>query len=90
MTRVPASNLKLARLVTITMPMEVRLLKLVLSLIYLSNRSGAAAVAQRLVHELQRRGGCNNPGFESLAAVGDPHTTEGVTADRGSRAKCLK
>ena len=48
-------------------------MKLVLSLIYLSNRSGAAAVAQRLVHELQRCGGCNNPGFESLAAVGDPH-----------------
>ena len=48
-------------------------MKLVLSLIYLSNRSGAAAVAQRPVHELQRCGGCNNPGFESLAAVGDPH-----------------
>ena len=51
-------------------------MKLVLSLIYLSHRSGAAAVAQRLVHEVRNCGSRANPGFESLAAVGDPHRKE--------------
>ena len=79
MTSVPASQYSPGQ--SITKLMEVRLHKHRCCHAFIYHRSGAAAVAQRLVHELQNGGSCNNPGFESLAAVGDPHRKEDKMAD---------
>ena len=73
MTSVPAS--KLVRPSNqITMLMKNKAQSCIGAVTHLFiNRSDAAAVAQRPVHEVRNCGSRANPGFESLAAVGDPH-----------------